>query len=69
MMEHIAQSIFALDANTATDETEDYKLSYYRLFNGISAIIENAHTYDQTIAALKHLQYLAEEFHIDRGHA
>ena len=64
MIDHIAESIFALDAKTASDAGENYKQSYYGLFNGISAIIENTHTHEQVIKALKHLQCLAEEFHI-----
>jgi len=67
MIEHIAQSLFALDAKTATDQGENYKRSYYGLFNGISAVIENTQTYEETVKALKHLQCIAEEFHIIGG--
>ena len=67
MIEDIVQSLFALNEETATDQGEDYKESYYKLFNGISAVIENTHTHEQSINALKHLQCLVEEFHIARG--
>ena len=69
MIEEIAQSLFALDEETATDEGEDYKASYYKFFNGISAVIENMQhaTNEQTIEALKYLQCCMEDFHIVRG--
>jgi len=67
MMEHIMQSLFALDAKTETDKGESYKRSYYGLFNGITAILENSQTYEEAMKALKHLQCLAEEFHITSG--
>ena len=67
MIEHIVKSLFALDANTETDQGENYKRSYYGLFNGISAVIENTQTYEETMKALKYLQCMAEEFHIAGG--
>ena len=51
----------------SSDEDTDYKSQYYGLFNGISLIIENTNTYTQTIAALKHLQRMAEEAYINQG--
>lgn len=57
---------FELNEETVISEA-DYKSVYYKLFNGISGIIENTHTHDQTIQALKYLQCLAEDFYISRG--
>lgn len=60
----ITHLLFALDEQTQSDEGTDYKPLYYGLFNGISLIIENTTTFEHTIAALKHLQELAEEAYI-----
>jgi len=54
---------FELNEEVARTE-DDYKRVYYKLFNGISGIIENTHTYGQTIQALKYLQCLAEDLYI-----
>jgi hypothetical protein len=61
----ITQALFTLDGKTGGDEGVNYKPLYYGLFNGISAIIENALTYEQTIEALKQLQLKAEDFYIE----
>ena len=63
----IARTLFALDHATPSDEGADYKPLYYGLFNGISLILENTNTYDQTVAALKQLQCEAEDAYIDQS--
>lgn len=63
----VLQAIFALDKVTSSDEGEDYKTLYYGLFRGISLIIENTNTYEQTVEALKVLQYKAEDYYISQG--
>jgi hypothetical protein len=60
----ISGALFALDKQTPNDEGTNYKPLYYGLFNGITDIVRNAATYEQTIAALKQLQCMAEEAYI-----
>jgi hypothetical protein len=55
---------FVLDQETPRDDDTDYKPLYYGLYNGISLIIDNTHAYNQTIAALKELQWRAEDAYI-----
>jgi hypothetical protein len=65
--EVILKAFNALDKETPSDTEIDYKPLYYGLFNGISAILENTTTYEQTVAALKYLQCKAEEAYIEQG--
>jgi hypothetical protein len=67
----ISQALFTIDRETPSDADTNYKTLYYGLFNGISLIIENANSQEQTIAALKHLQCKAEDAYIgqDGGYA
>jgi len=60
------EDIVELDEEAVTCESV-YKRGYNKLFNGISAVIEHTHTHKQTIAALKHLQILAEEHYLEHG--
>jgi hypothetical protein len=60
----VSQVLFILDKETPGDDDTDYKPLYYGLFNGISLILENTDSYDQTVAALKHLQWRAEDAYI-----
>ena len=60
----VSNALFALDAQTPGDRGTDYKPLYYGLFNGISLIMENTHTYEDTIEALKQLQCKAEDYYI-----
>ena len=62
----IFQALLALDKAALGDEGADYKTLYYGLFRGISLIIENTATYEQTIDALKVLQCKAEDFYISQ---
>ena len=43
----------------------DFKTLYFGLFNGISLIIENTFTYEQSIEALKQLQSKAEDYYVE----
>lgn len=63
----IKNAFFALDRETHRDEGVDYKSLYYGLYKGITHITRNVTTYDETIAALHHLQALAEEAYIEQG--
>lgn len=63
----VSRALFALDQQTQSDEGTDYKPLYYGLFNGITSIVRNADTYEQTIAALKHLQCFAEDAYIEQA--
>ena len=63
----IFQILHAIDKATQSDEGTDYKPLYYDLYRGITLIIENTDTYEQTIAALKVLQCKAEDFYISQG--
>jgi len=65
----ISQALFTLDRETAGDEGTDYKPLYYGLFNGISLILENTATYEQTVTALKYLQCKAEDAYIEQGNS
>jgi len=47
------------------NEDADFKVLYFGLFNGISLIIENTSTYEQSIEALKQLQRKAEDYYIE----
>ena len=60
----ISGALFLLDKQTPRDEGIDYKTLYYGMFNGVTSILRNAVTYEQTIAALKQLQCEAEDFYI-----
>ena len=62
----ISQALFMLDKNTPSDKGTNYKPLYYGLFNGITAILEHAATYEQTVAALKQLQCEAENAYIEQ---
>ncbi|MCL2401746.1 MAG: hypothetical protein FWC90_03775 [Oscillospiraceae bacterium] len=42
----------------------DFKTLYLGLFNGISLIIENTFTYEQSIEALKQLQSKVEDYYV-----
>ena len=64
VMGNISRTLFELDAQTASDEGINYKPLYYGMFNGITDIVRNTTTYEQTIAALNHLQGMAEEAYI-----
>jgi len=64
--ELISRAFNTLDRETPSDEGADYKPFYYGFFNGISLIIENTTTYEQTIEALKHLQCKAEDYFIEQ---
>jgi hypothetical protein len=57
----IAHALFALDQETQSDEGTNYKKLYYGMFNGVTEILRNTTTYKQTVAALRHLQCLAED--------
>jgi len=46
------------------EEKVNFKTLYFGLFNGISLIIENTSTYEQSIEALKQLQRKAEDYYI-----
>lgn len=63
----ICRALFELDKHTSSDDGADYKPLYTSLYKGITAIIENTSTYDETIAALKQLQREAEELYIEQG--
>lgn len=67
LIEAISKAILSIDFETPSDEGENYKPLYYGIYNGISLILEHKkiYTYDQVIAALKHLQCLAEDAYID----
>ena len=43
----------------------DFRALYFGLFNGISLIIENTSTYEESIEALKQLQSKAEDYYIE----
>ena len=60
----ITGALFAIDRETPSDANTNYKPLYYGLFNGISLIIENTDSQEQTIAALKQLQCQAEDAYI-----
>jgi hypothetical protein len=62
----IFKTLFILNNATASDAGINYNPLYYGLFNGISLTIENTHTYEQTIAALKQLQCMAEDAYINQ---
>jgi len=51
--------------NVPDSEKVDFQTLYLGLFNGISLIIENTFTYEQSIDALKQLQGKAEDYYID----
>ena len=55
----------ALDMETQSDCKIDYKTLYFKLFNGISLIIENTHAHEDTIEALKQLQCMSEDLYIE----
>jgi hypothetical protein len=63
----ISEALFMLDKETPGDSGVNYKPLYLGIFNGISLILENTATYEQTIAALKHLQCKAENAFIEQG--
>jgi len=67
LTERISQALFAIDRETPSDDEADYKPLYYGIFNGISLVIENTHTYEQTIEALKELQRKAEDYYLSQG--
>jgi len=56
-----------IDRKETARDAEAYRIGYNKLFNGIDAIIRNAHTHEQTIAALKYLHMRAEEHFIEYG--
>ena len=64
LRELISQALSTLAQETQSDDDTNYKPLYYGLFNGISLIIENVETLDQTIASLKYLQQMAENAYI-----
>ncbi|MCL2409328.1 MAG: hypothetical protein FWC96_06905 [Oscillospiraceae bacterium] len=51
--------------NLPNSEEVDFKKLYLGLFNGISLVIENTFTYEQSIEALKQLQRKAEDYYIE----
>jgi hypothetical protein len=57
----IVHALSALDQETPSDAGTNYKPFYYGLFNSISLILENTHTYTQMAAALRYLQCQAED--------
>jgi hypothetical protein len=61
------QALLALDKQTQNDEGIDYKPLYRGMYKGVTGIIQNTNTYEQTIAALKILQCLAEDAYINQG--
>jgi hypothetical protein len=63
----ITHMLFTLDNQTPGDEGTDYKPLYCGLFNGITAIIREAATYEQVVAFLKQLQCEAEDAYIKSG--
>jgi len=65
--ERILSALFAIDAETESDNKIDYKVLYYKLFNGISLIIENTRGHEESIAALKKLQCMTEELYLEIG--
>ena len=66
LIERISQALFAIDSATPSDDEIDYKTLYNGIFNGISLILENTHTYAAMSEALKQLQCKAEEFYISQ---
>jgi len=66
-IDNILQAILSLGKTLPGDGGTDYKALYYGIFSGISLIIENTTTYEQTIDALKVLQCKAEDFYISQG--
>ncbi len=61
----IVQTLSAIDQGTVSDDETNYKPLYYGLFNGISLILENVHTYIEVVTALKFLQCKAENLYIE----
>ncbi|MCL2408281.1 MAG: hypothetical protein FWC96_01510 [Oscillospiraceae bacterium] len=51
--------------NLSNSEEVNFKTLYFGLFNGISLIIENTFTYEQSIDALKQLQRKAKDYYIE----
>jgi len=64
---NVLDAINSLDDAAPSDEEADYRTIYFKLYNGISLILENTHTYEQTTGALKVLQCKAEDFYISQG--
>jgi len=66
MTEAILRAFLTIDFETASDYGANYKPLYYGIFNGISQILENVSTYGEIVAALKHLQCIAEDAYINQ---
>jgi len=67
VFEETENVVSEIDGKETTRDAEAYRIGYHKLFNGIDAVIKNTHTYEQTIAALKHLHIRAEEHFIEYG--
>lgn len=67
MTEQISRALFVLDLTAQSDEGTNYKPLYYGMFNGVTSILRNAKTYEETMGALKQLQCLAEDFYIEQA--
>ena len=65
VFEEIEDVVSEIDKKEAERDAAAYRIGYKKLFNGIDAVIKNTHTYEQTIAALKHLHVCAEEHFIE----
>ena len=63
----MSKILSALDQNTPSDDSINYKPLYYGMFQGITAIIKNTRTYEETIDALKQLQNEAENAYIEQA--
>lgn len=63
----ITNALFTLNKKAPGDDGTNYKPLYYGLYNGIFTIIENAHTYEEVITALKQLQSKAEDAYIEQA--
>lgn len=60
----ITKALFMLKENTPADDDINYKSLYYGMFNGITTILEDTHTYEEAITALKQLQAKAEDAYV-----
>ena len=68
IQEALAEILRSLSEPNGSGDTEiDYTSLYHGLFNGISLILDNTTTYEQTTAALKQLLLMAEEAYLRQG--